>query len=124
MQLPAKYDKKVNLPFNIKFLQLNCDNQYLIDNLPNGIEELELEFYFNLELNNLPTSIKSILFNKLSKYNKELNCLPNFVELIQLPETYDKKILKIPKELKKIICYENYEFIKDFVNLDVETYSI
>ena len=35
---------------------------------------------------------------------------------------YDKKILKIPKELKKIIYHEKYKFKKDFKKLNKETY--
>ena len=35
---------------------------------------------------------------------------------------YDKKILKIPKELKKIICFQDYKFIKDFNDYLIETY--
>ena len=117
------FDKKVDLPFNIKYLKLNCNNnQYLIDNLSDGVEELKLEMYFNSELNNLPTSIKSILFHIKSNYNKKFNCLPNFVESIELPINYNKKILKIPKSLNKIICSKDYKFIEDFHNLNVETY--
>ena len=117
-----KFDKRVDLPLNILYLKLDCNNQYLINNLHNGIEELEFGFNFNLELNNLPSSIKKISFDKYSSYNKELNCLSNFIESITLPKFYDKKILKIPKELKKVICFRAYKFIKDFDNLIVETY--
>ena len=56
---------------------------------------MELECIFNLELNNLPTLLKKIIFNKDSKYNKELNCLPKFVEQIQLPIHYNKQIKKL-----------------------------
>ena len=45
------------------------------------LEVLKLDELFDLELNNLPTLIKKIIFNKMSDYNKELNCLPKFVEL-------------------------------------------
>ena len=120
LTIDYNFNKKVNLPHNIKYLNLRCNNQYIIDYLPDGIEELEFGMNFTLELNNLPSTIKKIVFPICCRYNKELNCLPNFVELIQLPRYYDKKILKIPKELKKIICHENYKFIKDFDN--VETY--
>ena len=104
-------------------MKLDSNNQYIIDNLPNNIEELELGEHFNLELNNLPTSINSIIFSKYSKYNKELNCLPNFVELIQLPEKYNLLIANKPKELKKIICSKNYIHLNDLKsNYEVETY--
>ena len=56
-------------------------------------------------------------------FNKELNCLPKFVEQIQLPENYDKQIKNLPSGLKKIICSTQYKYIKDFNNLEVLTYN-
>jgi len=52
-------------------------------------------YYFTLELNNLPSSIKKISFDKESKYDKELNCLPNKLEILQLPKKYNLQIKKI-----------------------------
>ena len=49
----------------------------------------------NLELNNLPNSIKIISFERHSKYNKELNNLPLSIEKIDLPYNYNKKINNI-----------------------------
>ena len=83
---------------------------------------MELDYLFNLELNDLPTSIKKIIFNKNSKYNKELNCLPKFVEQIQLSEYYNKQIKNLPSKLNKVICSSKYKYIKDFNNLEVQTY--
>ena len=119
----SNFNQKVDLSFNIKYLKLNCNNLYLIDYLPNSIEELELDYHFDLELNNLPSSIKKISFHINSKYNKELNCLPNFIELLQLPQYYDKKIFKIPQELKKLICYKKYIYINDYNNINIESYK-
>jgi hypothetical protein len=78
---------------------------------------------FILELNNLPQSIKKIIFHKKSIHNKELNCLPNFVEFIQLPKEYGKKILRLPLELKTIRCSKNYKFVNDFANYYVEYFD-
>ena len=83
---------------------------------------MELNYNFNLELNDLPTSIKKIIFHKKSEYDKELNCLPKFVEQIQLPCNYNKQIKKLPSKLNKVICSNQYKYIKDFNNLDVLTY--
>ena len=96
----------------------------LIDNLPNGIEELVLERNFNFAMNNLPTSIKIIEFNHRYFYNydHELNCLPYSIECLKLSKLYDKKISNIPKGLKKIVCSKDYKFIDDFNNLITETY--
>ena len=105
----SNFNQNLNIPFNIKYLKLNCNNQNIIDYLHNNIEELELDLDFNLELNNLPTSIKKILFLN-SDYNWELNNLPNSIEYIELPYYYKKKILNIPTKLKVIKCSKKYKY--------------
>jgi len=51
---------KKYIPFNIKSLNMYyCNNQYIIDNLHNNIEELTIHNN-NLNLDNLPNSIKKI----------------------------------------------------------------
>ena len=100
---------------------MNCENSNIIDYLPHGIEELVLKSNFNLELNNLPNSIKKIVF-KNEDYNQKLNCLPNSIELIELPIEYKLKMDKISNNLKKIKCSKNYEFITDFVNIEIDYY--
>ena len=122
LTLGHNFNQKDDLPFNIISISLDCNNSYYIDYLPNSIEEIELGFNFDLKLVNLPSSIKKITFNKNSKYNKELNCLSNGSEILQLPRYYNYQILNIPIGLKKVICFEDYKFIKDFANLEVETY--
>ena len=71
-------------------------------------------------MDNLPSSIKKISFYEGSLYNKELNCLPNGLEILQLPKQYNLQIKNIPRGLKKIICDKDYPFINDFANLEVE----
>ena len=117
----SQFNQQVKLP-NIKYICIGYNNQNLIDNLPNSIIKLELGYYFNLKLNDLPTSIKIIKFNNESEYNEELNNLPNFVEEIELPKTYSKKMKKIPINLKTIKCSKNYKYIEDFKNYEVITY--
>ena len=109
LTLGVRFQKFFEIPYRIKYLKLGCNNKYIIDNIPNNVEELD--YGFNLELNNLPTSIIKLTFQKYCKYNKELNCLPNFIEQIQLNEEYDKQIKNIQKSLKKIICSSNYKYI-------------
>jgi hypothetical protein len=96
----------------------------LIENLPNSIEELELGCHFNLELNNLPNSIRIIRFSRSNFYHKELNNLVDTIEILELPIYYDKKIKNIPKNLKKIIMSKYYDYINDFktFDLDIQTY--
>ncbi len=71
-------------------------------------------------MNNLPTSLKKLTFDKYSNYNKELNCLPKKLELLQLPENYKLKIKNIPNGLKKVICSEDYQYIDNFKDLEIE----
>jgi len=87
---------------------------------------LELDYNFNIELNNLPNSIKKIKFYSNSQYNKELNCLPNSIEYLKLPKEYNKKISKIPTGLKKISCSKNYLWTDDFKStnsIQIEIYN-
>jgi len=94
------FDQKDDLPFNVTSISLNCDNAYYTNYLTDSIEEIEFGHKFNLELNNLPSSIKKIVFNKGSNYDKELNCLPNGLEILQLPFKYNLSIQNIPLGLK------------------------
>ena len=112
----------IYLPLGIKYLKLDCNNFHIISQLSSNIEVLELDEEFNLELNDLPTLLKKIIFHKYSMYNKELNCLPKFVESIQLPNQYNEQIKNLPSKLKKVICSTQYKYIKDFNNLEVLTY--
>jgi hypothetical protein len=86
--LGYSFNQKDDLLFNIISISLDCNNSYYTDYLPNSIEEIELRINFNLKLVNQPSSIKKITFNKKSKYNKQSNCLPNELEIIQLPSKY------------------------------------
>jgi hypothetical protein len=94
---------------------LSNDNQYVVDNLPNGIEELEFKNIKNLKLSNLPIGIKKIIFDNICHYNEELNCLPKSIEYIKLNKYYDKKISNIPANLKILECSKDYKFIVDFI---------
>ena len=78
---------------------------------------------FNLELNNLPNSIKIIKFHIGSDYNRELNNLPSSLEYLELPKDYSLKIKNISKGLKNIKCSKDYKFINDFASYKVETYE-
>ena len=88
-------DYKICIETNNKFEIKYCNNIYLIENMPNSIEELYLGGCFDLELNNLPNSIKIISFHYNSEYNKELNNLPKSLEKLYLPKKYNKEIKKI-----------------------------
>jgi len=95
LTLGNSFNQELNIPPNIKKLKLDCNNINLIDNLPNSIEELNFGLNFYLPLTNLPNSIKIISIDQFSKYNKELNNLPHFLEKLYLPFRYNKEIKNI-----------------------------
>lgn len=82
------FSHPVDLP-NIKYLSINCNNLYLIENLPDSLEILVLRQYFDLPLDNLPNSIKHIVLNG----------------------SYDLPISSIPLNLKLIECSHKYKYM-------------
>ena len=71
----------------------------------------------------MPNSIKKISFLKYNPYyNKNLNCLPESVEYIKLPQNYKLQIKKFPLNLKTIECEKEYSFVNDFSKYEVITY--
>ena len=118
-----RFNQEVNnLPQNLRYLTFGYYFNQFVDYLPSNIVEITFCYEFNQKIENLPISIQKIIFSTHSDYNIELNCLPNFLEFLQLPEKYDKKILNLPKELKTIKCSKNYEYLNDFAGYDVEYY--
>lgn len=116
---------KINLPESLKSLTLYHENQYLIDNLPNSIEEIIFGWWWKkLELDNLPNSIKIIDLEKIDQnVMLNLNNLPNSVEIIKLPTYYNNEILKIPSNLKIIHCNKKYKFVKKLKKQKIKYYG-
>ena len=113
------FNKEINIPLNIKSLtMLGCNNQYIIDNLNNNIEELKIKYIEELNLDNLPNSIKKLY---IIQYEKELNNLPNSIEYLELIN-YNLKIKKIPKNLKIVKC-SYYKYIDDFKDKNINIYN-
>jgi hypothetical protein len=70
------FNQKVELPLGIKYLKLENDEDYNLDYLPEGIEELDLGEYFQDDtLYNLPNSLKVIRLHNKCVCN--LKCLPS-----------------------------------------------
>ncbi len=84
---------------------MDCNNKYIIDNIPNNIEELYLNVSFNLKLDNLPSSIKIIKFNANSKYNKKLNNLPKLLEYLHIPKSLEDNIENLNPNCTIIFVY-------------------
>jgi hypothetical protein len=94
--------------------------QKLLNNLPNSLETLIFDINFQgFTINNLPNSIKNIIF-KGNRTSCNLDNLPDSVECLQLTINYDYKINKIPKNLIKIKCGENYNFKQDFIDKGIK----
>ena len=122
MSLGPYFDKECNIPLNIKYFELYSNNSYIINSLPDSIVELKLGDCFDLEILNLPTSLKKLVILN-DNYKHNLNCLPNFIEELHLNRKYKKRILNIPPNLKKLICDKNYPYEHDFENRDVKIYN-
>lgn len=91
---------------------------------PSGITHLTFGSAFNQSVDNLPHGIICLIFGTFSNFNQPLNNLPKFVEFIELPTRYDKKIYNIPKSLKIIKCSILYNYVNDFVGLKVNLSSL
>jgi hypothetical protein len=113
LSLGNDFNQELNIPSNIRILNLDITNINLIENLTNNIEELNFGWNFNLELNNLPNSIKIIRFDIDSYYNSELNNLPKSLEILELPKRYNKEIKNISTNCK-IIQFEHHFWIYTF----------
>lgn len=114
LTLGEEFAQNVNLPSNLIYLGLKCNNSCILNNLPNGIEDLEL--CVDIPLDNLPTGIKKIkLFN--NNYPFELNNLPNTIELLKIPNNYKLKIKHYPN-LKIFISNILYPYIHNYKNND------
>lgn len=118
------FNQNINLPSKLTYLELHNNVNWILENLPNGIEILELGYAFDLEMNNLSSGIKKNIFDQNSPYDKFLNCLPKSVKYLLLPQNYTKSICKLPKNLNIIKCYRKYKFINNLYgqNLVVELY--
>ena len=109
-----------NLPFGILNLTFGYKFNCTVDNLPQTLLNLTFDFIFNQSVDNLPNSIIEIIFSKFSVFKKSLNSLPNSVCKIILPRDYYKKIIKLPLNIKKILCSSEYEYINEITSNSIE----
>ena len=102
--LGIHFNQPIDIPHGIKKLSLHCNSQSIIDYLPSSIVELEFGWDFNLELDDLPGSIKKIkILNAF--YDKKLNNLPNRIECLEISSNYK---IPIDREYKNLnIVYFN-----------------
>ena len=91
LSLGIDFNQPIMIPHTIKKLNICCDSQYIIDYLPFSIEELVFGYHFNLELNDLPSSVKKITIQNTS-YDKKLNNLPRGIECLEISDGYNMPI--------------------------------
>jgi len=87
LTLGKYFNQQVVILDGITKLTLDCNSQSIIDYLPSSIEELVLGLDFNLELNDLPSSIKKIKICN-TRYDKKLNNLPTGIKLLEINSKY------------------------------------
>jgi len=87
LTLGYDFNQHINIPEWITNLVVNCNSHSIIDYLPSNIVELEFGSYFNLELNDLPSSIKKIKIRN-EDYDKKLNNLPKSIETLEISFEY------------------------------------
>ena len=136
LALSKNYYKKLILPENCIYLELNYIYDHKLENLPplkklilgysydheltdlpESLETLEINsHYFNRDLSNLPNGLKYLSFIKYSPFNQSIDLLPDSVETIYLPKEYTKKINKLPLNLKRLVVSENYPYTKELLD--------
>lgn len=116
LMIGYNFDYPIQLE-KVKYLDINCNNEYIINNLPNTLEKIFLNRGFNLPLDNLPNQLKSIVISN-TNYIHKFNNLPDSIEYIELPKTCENslsdlsnlsdgtnKLNNLPKNLKEIKYY-------------------
>ena len=110
------------LPVHLETLYMGALYSHSLDNLPQGllkltvVGQIDMNTIYELKtpLDNLPNTI--ITLDILCKYNHSLDMLPDSIETLNII-FYDKKINKLPANLKKIIISTTYKYKKDLLIL-------
>jgi len=87
---------------SIKFVGENFN--FTLDNLPEGLESIKLNYGFNKPINNLPKSLKNLECGEL--FNQPIDNLPEGLESLKLNYGFNKPINNLPKSLKNLECGE------------------
>ena len=97
----AKLD---NLPNGLKILKLNFSHNFnfVLDNLPSGLEELYLSSSYSQPLDFLPNGLKILYFNCNKTYNYNFDNLPNSITKMYVSQYFIDKINNLPSNLEMI----------------------
>lgn len=124
VRLPKKYNNPIdNLPDNITDLEINYNFKRDINRYPEELKRIYYGTSFNSSIDNLPDTVTTIIFNyHYSVFNIEIKKLPLLLEEIYLSYRYNKSLdsMKNLQYLKKVtLCnfrYKNLNFLPDTVN--------
>ena len=113
LDLKCYFNQELILPSNIKIIGLDCGYRnskkkqqlcncsHIVDNLQDSIIQLNLGEDFDSSLDNLPNSLKKIIFNEHCYfYSKKINNLPIGLEILQLPKNFNSERVIIPPNCK------------------------
>ena len=91
-----------NLPTRLKKLTVNFNENVSIyvDKLPNSLTSLYLSFYFNESIDNLPQSLK--ILDLGYSFNKPIDKLPQSLKILDLGYSFNKPIDKLPYGLERL----------------------
>lgn len=92
------FEQLVNLPSNLKILNLENSQNYncIMDNLPLGLKELYLNSKYSLPLDYLPESLEKIYFKCYISYTHNFDNLPNNINELHVNINFIDKINKFP----------------------------
>ena len=58
---------------------------------------------FNKPIDNLPSGITHLIFDKYSKFNQSIDNLPDSIQELSLGVKFKRKINKLPQSLEKLV---------------------
>ena len=87
-----------NLPLNLKKAFLDVGFITELDYLPDHITHLTLGLY-NQSLDNLPSTLTTLIFNSHSKFNQRLDHLPKDLKWLVMPSEYNQPLDYLPNGL-------------------------
>jgi hypothetical protein len=114
-------DELINVIKKHKSIQfVGANFNFTLDNLPEGLESLKLNYGFNKPINNLPKSLKNLECGKL--FNQPIDNLPeNLESLAFLNGDFNQEINLLPIGLKKLrINTEIFEKTLDYLPQNLE----
>ena len=119
------FEQEIDLPFGLEELTLMCKKHKVVDYLPHSLKTLYLGGDFDMNLDNLPSALYQLDFDKKSCFRRDLNNLPNSIKILGLPIGYTKSLLNLPDSIKMVSVSHSYDKtkinsnIKDITHCDI-----